>query len=209
MGRFVEDEYIADFVVEQPREDVWASFERLKKSDESWWMPGWESPGTALEVEAPRLLRVNKDAEPCKDSTIAVTLESVEKGTKVLVVQSGFPAWAKGNLEAFTIGGNQIIADLVLYLETGVQAGRHSMPWAFAGLFAREVPTGLEVTMALPGCFAERVVLQTGDRLLTLGGAPVFAEIEVQALCRVFTMGQELEATWVRGRELQRGTASL
>lgn len=125
------------------------------------------------------------------------------------VVQSGFPAWARASLESFTIGGNQIIADLLLYLDRGVLVARHSMPWAFAGFSAKEVGTGLEITAAFPGCFAEKAGLQEGDLLLTLNGAPVFTHEGLQGMLRVLEQGREIEATWVRGRELQRGTAPL
>lgn len=209
MSGFVNDRFEAELEVEQSPEQVWQSLAVLKKEDGRWFMPGWESPATELEAVEPRLLRVNKDIEPCKDTEIAIELESTEKGTRVLVVQSGFPAWVKHSLESFTIGGNQIVADLLLYLERGVQAGRHWMPWAFGGFTVREVETGLEVVAPVPGCFGERVGLEPGDLLISLGGAPLFSHLELQALLRVFRTGQELEATWVRGRELQRGTAVL
>ncbi len=209
MGRFIDDRYEAEFVLEQPVEQVWGSLAKQKKSDASWGLPGWGTTGSVIEVEAGVRLRVTKDTEPCKDTEIAVSLESVANGTKVLVVQSGFPVWVKSSLESFTIGGDQIIADLLLYLDRGVVLSRHSMPWAFAGFSAREVGAGLEITAAFPGSYAENVGLAPGDLLLTLGGAPVFTHLGLQAVLRVLQQGQETEATWVRGREMQRATASL
>lgn len=209
MGRFNDDVFEAEFEIATPREEVWQSFKKLEKEDGTWFMPGWEAPGTPIEIDEPRLICVNKDIEPCKDSKIAVHLESTETGTKVMVVQSGFPAWVKHSLESFTIGGNQIVADLVLYLETGVRAGRHWMPWAFCGIMAREVDTGLEVTGSVPGCYAERIGFEPGDRLISLGGAPLFSHLELQTLLRVFTAGQDLEAAWVRGNELHKASAAL
>lgn len=213
MGRFVEDRFEAEFVIEEPLEQVWAALERQKDGQPVWlsaW-PRFGSPttGEVVEVDAPRLVRVHKHSEPCKDSEIAVTLESVDNGTRVLVVQSGFPAWVKDALESFTIGGNQIIADLTLYLTRGVEMSRHSMPWAFPGFTAHEVPTGLEVDAVLPGSFAEKAGLRSGDLLLTLAGAPVFTQLGLQAMLRVLAAGAEIEAVWVRGRELQQGTGTL
>lgn len=209
MGRFIDDRFEAEFTVEESAADVWRQLESLKTDDGRWFLPGFEAPATELEADPPRRLEANKDVEPCKDTTIALELESVERGTRVLVVQSGFPAWVKGSLDSFTIGGNQIVADLALYLRRGVRVGRHWMPWAFPGFTAREVDTGLEVVDVLPSCFGERLGLEPGDLLLTLGGAPLFTHLEMQALLRVFPAGEELEATWVRGRDLQAASASL
>ena len=138
-----------------------------------------------------------------------MTLESVDNGTRILVVQSGFPAWVKESLESFSIGGDQIIADLILFLERGVEISRHSMPWAFIGCTAREVATGLEVTAVMPGFSAERIGLVCGDLLMTLGGAPVFTQLCLQAICRVLRPGEEIHATWVRGDEIQAGSTII
>ncbi len=214
MGRFIEDRFEAEFVVNQSQEEVWDSLQKKGEVEAAWlsaWprMPGFETTGEILEVEAPKSIRVLKVAEPCKGSEIAISLESVENGTKVLVVQSGFPAWVKESLESFEIGGNQIIADLILFLEHGVVISRHSMPWAFSGFTASEVDTGLEIRAVVPGFYAEKSGLQPGDLLMTLGGAPVFTQLCLQAMMRVFKQGDEIEATWVRNNELQRGTGAL
>jgi len=214
MGRFVDDRFEAEFTVEQPVEQVWTRLEQQNETEPAWlsaWprFPGAATTGEVIEVDPPRTVRVHKSSEPCKGSEIAVSLESVDNGTRVLVVQSGFPAWVKEALESFTIGGNQIVADLVLYLERGVEISRHSMPWAFAGLSTREVGTGLEVATVIPGCYAEKAGLQPGDLLMSLNGAPLFTQLCLQAMLRVFKAGDEVEATWVRGDELQRGSSAL
>jgi hypothetical protein len=213
MGKFIEDRFEAEFLIDKTIDEVWASLERQKGPDPTWltvWprMSG-DSTGEVIETSKPHHVRVHKHSEPCAGSEIAVSLTSEENGTRVLVVQSGFPAWAKDALESFTIGGNQIVADLALYLERGIELSRHSMPWAFSGISAREVQTGLEVTGVMPGTFAERSGLQPGDILLTLGGAPVLTHLELQTVMRVFRTGQNLDATWVRGTQQQGGSASL
>ncbi len=207
MGKFIDDRYEAEFVIEKTQAEVWELLQQENDIEPDWLttfprMPGFEKTGSVIEVDPPRLVRAIKEAEPCKDTEIAITHESVENGTKVMVVQSGFPAYVKEALESFTIGGNQIINDLALFLERGVLMSRHSMPWAFAGFTTKEVDTGLEIQAVMPGFFGERVGLQPGDLLMTLGGAPVFTQLDLQALLRVFAMGEEYEASWVRGNEL-------
>ena len=115
----------------------------------------------------------------------------------------------RGQEEAGHQAGNQIIADLVLFLERGIVISRHSMPWAFAGLTTQETGTGLEVASVMPGTFAEKVGLKPGDLLMTLGGAPVFTQLCLQAMMRVFKSGDKLTAQWVRGREMHNGEAIL
>ena len=115
----------------------------------------------------------------------------------------------KASLKSFTIGGDQIIADLLLCLDRGVLVARHSMPWAFAGFNAKEVGTGLEITAAFPDCFAEKVGLHEGHLLLPLHGALVFTRQGPQGMLRVLEQGREVEATWVRRRELQPGITPL
>jgi len=214
MGRFIEDRFEAEFIVEQPLEQVWEKLQEQNDTEAAWLsafprFPGFATTGEVIAVDAPYSVRVHKSSEPCKGSDIAVSLESVDNGTRVLVVQSGFPVWVKDALESFEIGGNQIIADLVLFLERGVEVSRHSMPWAFAGITTREVGTGLEVATVMPGCFGERAGLQSGDLLMTLNGAPLFTQLCLQAMLRVFKGGDEIEATWVRGSELQSGSGLL
>jgi uncharacterized protein YndB with AHSA1/START domain len=205
----MEDRFEATFVVELPIDAVWEALARGEQPDGRFWLPGFEAPGERLEVEPARLLRVRKAAEPCAGTEIAIQLEASGSGTRVHVVQSGFPAAMRAARELFQIGWSQIVADLILYLERGVSARRHVSPWAHPGCGVREVPTGLEVTAVLPGGFAAQAGLLPGDRLLYLGGAPVFSQLELQALLRVFRRGDELEASFVRGRELRSGSGVL
>ena len=110
-----------------------------------------------------------------------------------MVEQSNLPDWVQSAVDVFVMGGDQITADLILFLDRGVQVSRHSMPWAFAGLMVREVETGLEVAAAVPGSFADRVGLQEGDLVVTLGGAPLFTELGLQTALRFLKTGDETE----------------
>jgi hypothetical protein len=214
MGRFVEDRFVAEFVLEMSIAEVWDQFQKENERELSWLsafprFPDSVTTGEVVEVNAPRSIRVRKHSEPCKGTEIAVSLEEVDNGTRILVVQSGFPARVKDSLESFEIGGNQIIADLILYLERGVEISRHGMPWAFPGFTTKEVGTGLQIETVMPNCFAERVGLRPGDLLMSLNGAPLFTQLCLQAMMRVFKQGESVEALWVRGADVQKGMADL
>ncbi len=214
MGRFIEERFVAEFIIEKSPEEVWQQLQKENERELAWLsafprFPDSETTGKVVESHAPRKLRVHKHSEPCKGTEIAISLEDADNGTRVLVVQSGFPAWVKDSLESFEIGGNQIIADLILYLERGVEISRHGRPWAFPGFTTKEVGTGLEVETVMPDCFAEKAGLLPGDLLMCLNGAPVFTQLCLQAMMRIFKQGEQVEVLWVRGTELQTGMANL
>jgi S1-C subfamily serine protease len=125
------------------------------------------------------------------------------------VVQSGFPAWVKQALEDFTLGWEEIVADLAVYLKHGVRAGRHMASWASSGLVTKTVQGGLKVVAVAPGSFGERAGMQRGDLLITLGGAPMLNRLQHSTMMRACREGDEVEAVWARGRELMRATAIL
>jgi len=214
MGKFIEDNYIAEFVVE---DDIRAVWNRLQEqgAEEARWLsafprfPGFDATAELIETIEPKLVRARKVAEPCRGTEIAISLESVETGTRVLVVQSGFPAYVKDALESFRIGGDQIIADLALFLSRGVCLSRHRRAWGTAGVMVRDVETGIEVVAASPGAWGERVGLAGGDLLVALNGAPIFNQYEFSAMQRLLGQGASLEAQWVRGSEVMTSTAEL
>ena len=107
------------------------------------------------------------------------------------------------------IGGDQIAADIALYLEHGVMAERHNMAWAFPGALTHRAPGGLMVDLVVPSSWAERLGLQTGDILVTCGGCPVTEQHDLQTLMRLFAVGDEVAATWVRDGQLQQSVATL
>ena len=66
-------------------------------------------------------MRVHKHSEPCRDSEVALTLAPDGEHTVVTVTQSNLPDWVAASVATFVIGGQQIVADLILYIEQGVQ----------------------------------------------------------------------------------------
>ena len=215
MGCFVDDHYEANVIVQRSPEEVWSSLEKQENGELAWlsaWprMPGDESAGTVLSVEPLQCIRVHKDSEPCKDTEIILTLVPGENGTtRVQVIQKNLPPWVMASIDAFVLGGDQIVADLVLFLERDVLVYRHAMNWSFLGIVAREVTAGLEVTALVPGTYGNRVGMEVADLIIALGGAPVFTQQCLQAVSRVFKSGDEIEATWLRGQALQHGKAAI
>jgi hypothetical protein len=71
-----------------------------------------------------------------------------------------------------------------------------------------ETPAGLEVS-GVQGGFAQRLGIEPGDVLVTIGGAPLWNLRELFTVARVVREGDEVEATWVHGRELKRATGAI
>ncbi|MEX0782643.1 MAG: PDZ domain-containing protein [Dehalococcoidia bacterium] len=213
MDNQFEDRFEATLVLDVSADDAWAALTgKLVEGaadGTSYWLPGFEAPGDVLELDAGRLLRVRKAAEPCKGTEILFQLEASETGTRVTVVQSGFPAWVKAALEDFTLGWHEILADIVVFLEHGVRARRHAAPWASTGLATRTTPGGLAVVAVSPGSFGERAGIEAGDLLLKLRGGPMLSRLQLQTMMRACAAGEEIEAIWVRGRERMKATAAL
>ena len=214
-GRLEDDHFVAEVTVARPAADVWQSLVRVDEHGQPAWLGVWpraaefESTGAVTDVREGESMRVHKHSEPCRDSEILLAIDAREADTRVLVVQSSLPEWVHGSPETFVVGGDQIVADLVLYLERGVVVSRHSMPWAFPGFVACQVAAGLEVSWVMPGGYAERAGLEPGDLLISLGEAPVVTQLCLQALLRVHRSGRPLPITWVRGSELREGIATL
>jgi hypothetical protein len=142
---------------------------------------------------------------------MTVVLEATESGTRT-TTNSGFgdgEEWDRDTAGAMR-GQAETIADLILYLETGVAFPRHlhgEKSWI--GLSWREVPAGLQVDSVQPGTFAERLGLQRGDLQVEHGGASVFGYAELGFFTKEHRAGEMAQAAWVRDGQLMRASAEL
>jgi S1-C subfamily serine protease len=127
----------------------------------------------------------------------------------VTVVQSGFGAMFDQALDGLAIGWEHILADLHLYLETGLRGLRHLRPWAALGCTLTQTASGLRVQEVTPSMYAAEVGLRPGDIILTVGGAPISRNVELQTVMRVFREGDELKASWARGGERMSGASVI
>ena len=141
-----------------------------------------------------------------------VGFERTAAGTRVSIEHSGWgeDEASQCNRRATEHGTDETIADLLLYLRSGVPFPRHNRgERSYLGLVALEVPGGVEVRRVQPDTFADRLGLQPGDLLVELGGAGLFGLAELAFFAKLRVPGEEAEARWVRGGALLRGSATL
>ena len=174
-----------------------------------WTLPGLETTGVVDAAEPERLLRYTEGDGPHSGSVITVTFEAVDNGTRISITHAGFgDAWDEW-MEGTSHGWDQAIADLIFYLETGVPAERFVSRLSAPGMRLREDPAGLVVTRVAPAGLAAEAGLAAGDRLLRLGGAPVWTIGETWVVLRLHQPGDELEVDYVRDGERRSGRGRI
>ncbi|MGI9602282.1 MAG: PDZ domain-containing protein [Acidimicrobiales bacterium] len=192
----------ATFEVSGSPASHWEALRALQdgQPDGTWYLPGFESTGSEIDVEPGRSLRLRKDSMPCEGTTIAVTFTDSATGTRITVVQSGFDAAFLDQAgDAFWMVAEHIAADFELFFRFGVQGGRHARPWAWAGWQTETSGVGLEITEVHDGTYASRAGIEPGDVVLTLAGAPLLTERDLATVLRVVSPGSEIDVTWARG----------
>ena len=140
-----------------------------------------------------------------------VRFEAVKSGTRIAIARTGFgdsEDWIH-YAESTSHGWDEMIADLALYLETGVRGARH-FPFR-SGIAATTLPSaaGLKITHVVPGGFASNAGMQPGDVLIRLNHASVVDSTAVGVIAREYAPGTEVEAEYVRGGEVLRGPGCL
>lgn len=168
--------------------------------------------GVVEDARPPRLLRWRTGAGILPGETvISVSFEAHEGGTKITITQSGFgdgDEWLT-QIESHTLGDRQLIADLALYLRTGISFKRKPTWRVWLGARFTETPAGLEVISVTAGGFAARAGMKPGDLFVQLGRAPIFDRSDLWLLQREHGPGEEMEAIFIRGQLMQRATATL
>lgn len=168
-----------------------------------------------LEADRPHRLRYAEEGGPVPTmhgrAEVTVTFEDVDVGTRITITRSGFGHGADWDaaLESTGRGLEESIADLILYLETGVSFPRHPRQPTWPGLNGTESNGGLLIHTVDPDSFGERLGLKPGDVLVELGGAAVFGPRELMFFLRSHKPGEVADAAWARGGELMRGNAEL
>ena len=130
---------------------------------------------------------------------MTVVFESIESGTRITITNSGFGERAT-DLSGVMRGQAETIADLILYLETGVAFPRHHHGETELDRVRRAGDSG-----GVGGDLSSSPIhsphglgLQAGDMLVELGGASVFSFAEVQFFTKEHAAGEEATAAWIR-----------
>lgn len=162
---------------------------------------GYRVDGTFEEVTPGSRLCWTEEPGLLPDTTeVTVTFTSHQGGTRITVTHAGFGEgedWL-GDLESHAHGWSQVLADLVLYLETGVAFRRGSHWRSRIGIYPVETDAGVRVGRLVTGGAAEEAGLQEGDFLVQLNGAPLFDIGDLWLLLTEHQPDEELEAVVVR-----------
>ena len=193
--------------------EAWKALEELRaraSAPDEWWLPGFACRAGEVEVEPHEQLTVRKLDEPCAGTIIAITFEHLGTGSRIRVVQSGFDeGFVKMAGESFWLHAEHLFADLHLFFETGVLAGRAWLPWTPLGVDVAVEPFGLRVRGVHAGTWAERIGLQRDDVLLTVAGAPLYRASDLGVIERVVRPGGDVTATWGRGSDRTEASATV
>jgi len=176
-----------------------------------WTLPGLESNGRVEAVEAERLLQWVETGGPHLDSEITVTFEAVDGGTRISITHAGFgdaDDWGEW-IEGTTLGWGQAIADLIVYLETGVVAGRFTSGMEPPGMRTSDTPGGMVVDAVMDGGWASQCGLQPGDLILSIGGIALYSLPELWVLLRVHQHDDALDVDYVRNGTRLTGKGTL
>ena len=176
-----------------------------------WTLPGLEANGHVEEVETERLLRYVETGGPHLDSEITITFEAVDQGTRISITHAGFgdtDDWGEW-IEGTTLGWGQAIADLIVYLEHGVVAGRFVGSMEPPGMRTHDTPAGLVIDAVMEGGLAAQAGLARGDLILSAGGAAIYTLPELWVLLREHGPGDPLEIEYVRDGKKLTGKGTL
>ena len=196
------------FDVYLPVSTVW---ERLRLPGESATgtcrIPGFPSidgnPGCVVRVDLrqpQQRLGGTKADPPCAGTRLDIEIGPANASgwpTRVNLAQSGFEAPLADLPDFLNAHWRRIVADFRLYVEHGVTASPAAWRTSL-GATTRETPTGLLVTKAVPGSFADRCGMRQDDILLTLAGVRILDTAQLWTVLAMLAPGDLATASWVR-----------
>jgi len=204
------------FVVAVPVARAWAAFADPEQREA--WMGALPSEGFEPIELKPGVIEPHRRLTWSQRQSglegwyeTAVTFEEVSAGTRITIVRSGFgdsEDWRHYS-ENTGRGWDESIADLILYLETGLRGSRHLPFRSSLGATMLESPVGVRVTHIVPGGYAATAGMRAGDLILRLNGAAIVHGSDVCVLMKEHAEGEVIEAEWVRDAKLLHGRAPL
>ncbi len=207
--------YERTFVVAVPVERAFRAFADPQER-EAWMgtspLDSFERVAVEVGAVAPDRISWSQRQDGLEGSyETIVTFEQVSSGTRITIVRSGFGDSEDWRHYASNTarGWDEMIADLVLYLETGVRGSRHFPLGSGLGATLLESSAGVGITHVVPGGFAAEAGMQAGDLLLRLNGAGVVSLSDLAFAGREHAPGEKIEAEYVRGGRVLRGRAPL
>lgn len=173
-------------------------------------------PTVSLKVEkldAQRLLRTRMSGGNIPGSTVmTAAFEQVDGGSRVTLTHKGFGDALQWEVfgTSFSRGWDEAISDLLVYVRTGVKLARHiDDRRASIAAWPLHKEWGIELADVFPGGFADQAGMQKGDILLKLDRAAVYDVADIWTFTRARPAGDEVEATYIRGRDMKKGTGRL
>ncbi len=213
-----QDGFERTFVVDVDPDAVWQAVARAAPATEAgvrqYHIPGLEAVCSEIECKPGEFLRMKKEEEPCKGTEVIIALEHAGSGTKITVVQAGFGPWLPDVIELFGYVWNMIIADMKLYIETGLQIKTHlfepdDQPTVSLGCNTSENLTGLLVVDTTKNGFCEQAGVEKGDVLLQLNGVRLLNGMLLTNLLKMVAPGATLELVWAHDRQLKTRSLSV
>jgi membrane-associated protease RseP (regulator of RpoE activity) len=142
---------------------------------------------------------------------MTITFESTESGTRITVTRHGFGEGDTFEVfrESHMLGWTEGMADLDLYLRTGVRMRRHLEDRSATGVVFKETHAGLEVKAVTPGSLGEQAGLERGDILLSIDGAVLYGRSHLWLFQRLYEAGHQVEVAYARAGERRTARARM
>ncbi len=209
------------FQVAVPVERVWQAFTdpgeraRLFAPPEDANAPtGPDHSQKVLDVQPMQLLKWSQEGEGLADrAEFTVLFEACDEGSRFTVIRESFGEGEEADVfaESNGLGWSHGFRDLALYLETGQLVKRHysGVSKSCTAMVYAERDWGVEVRRVSATGFAAEVGLEPGDRLVRMGGVPIYTREDIWLLVTEHEAGHEFRVEFIReGRSLS-GTGCL
>jgi membrane-associated protease RseP (regulator of RpoE activity) len=161
-----------------------------------------DAAGTVVEVTAVEAAERYEWTETAGEARceMAVAFEAEETGTRLTVTRYGFGERADFDIyrASHELGWTEHIADLALFLSTGVSRRRHLEDRCATGIVFAEGAAGLEVVRVTDDSLGTDAGLRPGDVLLGVDGAAVYTRSDLWLLARLLEPGREVTLDFVR-----------